>query len=304
MEKKNAITRLVKGCLEDDVLNNQKIATSLRRNIVYLQRIRQKNKKMKSSISTIKFLVVLSITLLIVTYGMSLNDENRWIVLDTPWLSNSFAFAIAGGSFASVLVVFACELQKYQSIKHQTEDYIFGQLFSLYAQVTIIHYNTKRQLNDVSSPIPSNIIDEIANKGRMCLTSLASIDYFTFCKHSIIKKQLIQYRGTSGTHIQLFLQNSVFLKMAINEDKITLLKQGRDELITSNMPKTHQTLKKIFDDSSSVLSFVEKSLGIIDTECKKRYHWDELKRSIISGEEVYVSASLDDYVRAPKIQFE
>lgn len=258
---------------------------------------------MKSIINTIKFLVVLSIVLLIVTYGMSLNDENRWIVFDTPWLSNSFAFAIAGGTFASMLVVLACELQKYQYIKRQTEDHIFGQLFSLYTQVTIIHYNTKRQLNDISSSVPSNLIDEIANRGKMCLSNLSSIDYFTFCKHNAIKKQLIQYRGKRGTCLQLFLQNSVFLKMAINEDKIALLKQGRDVFITSNMPKTHQTLRKIFDDSSSVLSFVEKSLDIIDKEYKKRYHWSELKRSVISGEVNFVSASLNDFLKSPTIKF-
>ena len=251
---------------------------------------------MKSSIKTIKFLLVFSVFLLLLTYSISLNEENRWIALNTPWLSNNFAFAIAGGSFASLLVVLACELQKYQTIKRQTEDSIFGQLFSLYSQVTIIHYNTKRQLNDIVSPVPGNLIDEIANRGKMCLTSLTSIDYFTFCKHSIIKKQLIQYRGISGTRIQLFLQNNVFLKMAINVDKIGLLKQGRDELVTSQNPKTQQILKKILDDSSVVLSLIEKSLDIIDKECKKRYHWTELKRNVISGEENYVSASLDDFL--------
>lgn len=259
---------------------------------------------MKSNIKNIKFLTVLSVVFLLVTYSISLNDENRWIILNTPWLSNSFAFAIAGGTFASSLVVLACELQKYQSIKRQTEDYIFGQLFSLYAQVIIMYYNTKRQLNDISSPVPSNLTDEIANKGKMCLTSLASIDYFTFCKHSIIKKQLNQYWGTSGTRIRLFLQESVFLKIAINEDKIALLKKGRDVLITSDMLKTHQTLKKIFDDSSVVLSFIEKSLGIIDKGCKKRYRWSELKRNVIRCEEIFASASLDDVLKSPSIQFD
>ena len=259
---------------------------------------------MKSNIKTIKFLTILSVVLLLVTYSISLNDENRWIILNTPWLSNSFAFAIAGGTFASSLVVLACELQKYQSIKRQTEDYIFRQLFSLYVQVTIIHYNTKRQLNDISTPVPNNLIDEISNRGKMVLTSLSSIEYYTFCKHNAIKKQLVQYRGKSGTRIRLFLQNSVFLKMAINEDKIALLKQGRDVSITSDMPKTHQTLKKIFDDSSVVLTFIEKSLDIINKECKKRYHWSELKRDVIHCEEKFASVSLDDVLKSPTIQFD
>ena len=258
---------------------------------------------MKSSINTIKFLAVLSVILLFVTYSISLNEENRWIILDTPWFSNSFAFATAGGSLASLLIVLACELQKYQSLKRQTEDYIFGQLFSLYTQVTIIHYNTIRQLNDISSPVPSNLIDEISNRGKMCLNCLTSIEYITFYKNNPIERQLIPYRGNSGTRIQHFLHDSIYLKLAINEDKLAILEQGRDELITSRLPKTHQTLKKIFDDSSTVLSFIEDSLDIIDKECKNRYHWNELKRNVISEEENYVSTDLNLYLKQPVIHF-
>lgn len=258
---------------------------------------------MKSCINTIRFLEVLSAVLLIVTYGMSLNEENKWIVLNTPLLSNNFAFAIAGGSFASTLVVLTCELQKYHTLKRQSEDYIFGQLFSLYAQVTIIHYNTKRQLNNISTPVPANLIDEIANRGKMCLSSLITIEYLTFCKHNAIRKQLMQYRGNSGTRIQLFLQDSVFLQMAVHEDKIALLKLGSNELITSQNSKTQQTLKKIFDDSSVVLSFIEQSLDVIDKESNNRYHWTELKRNVISVEENFVSANLDDFLKSPTIQF-
>jgi len=258
---------------------------------------------MKSSIKTIKYLAALSVVFLLLSYGISLNDENRWIVLNTPLLSNSFAFAIAGGTFASLLVVLSCELQKYQSTKRQTEDYIFGQLFSLYTQVTIIHYNTKRQLNDNSSPVPNNLIDEISNKGKICLASIASIEYATFCKDNDIYKLLNQYRGKAGTQIRIFLQDTLFLKIAINEDKRALLIQGRDEQITSNMPRTHHTLKKIFDDSSVVLSFIEKSLDIIDEECNNRHHWSELKRDVISGEENFVSVSLNDFLKSPTIKF-
>lgn len=256
---------------------------------------------MKSNIVTIKFLIVLFAVLLLTTYAVSLNEENKWIVLSTPWLSNNFAFAIAGGSFASLIVVFACELQKHLSFKRQTEDYIFVQLYSLYEQVTIIHYNIKRQLNDTSSPVPSNLIDESANRGRICITNLAATEYVAICKDNIIEKQLYQYRGKTGIQINLFLQDSVFLKMAINEDKIALLKQRRDELITSNSPKTNQTLMKIYRDSDIVLSFIEKSLDIINNECKKRYHWNELKRSIISVEENFISPDLNMYLRQSKI---
>lgn len=258
---------------------------------------------MKTSVKIVKFLILLTVAFLFLSYSISLNEENRWIMLNISWLSNRFLFAIVSGSFASLLVVLACELQKYHSIKRQTEDFVFGQLFFLYSQIIIIHYNIKRQLYDISSPVPNNLIDEISNRGKMYLTSLASIEYITFCRHNPIEEQLIQYRGDGRKRINLFLQNSVFLKMAINEDRIALLKQGKDKLITSQNPKTHQTLKKIFDDSTPVLSYIEKSLDIIDNECKKRYYWNELKRNVIIGEENFVSADLNLYLKQPIINF-
>lgn len=258
---------------------------------------------MKSSINTIKFLAMLSAGLLLVTYCISLNDENRWFSLNTPWLSSNFAFAISGGSFASLLVMLTCELQKYHIIKRQTEDYIFVQLLSLYVQVTIIHYNTRRQLNDILSPVPSNLIEDIANRGKMCLTGLSSVEYFTFYKPDAIKKQLIQYVGGSGMLIQSFLQNTLFLKLAISEDKMDLLKQGECKLVTSQNSKTHQTLKKIFDESSIILSFIEKSLEIIDNKCNKRHHWCDLKRKVILVEENFVCSDLNMYLKQPIIHF-
>lgn len=107
---------------------------------------------MRSSINSIKFLAILSVALLIITYSISLNNDNSWIVLDTPWISNSFAFAIAGGSFASMLVVLACELQKYQSIKRHHwkelkrkvisgEEHFVSADLNLYLKQQVIHFN-------------------------------------------------------------------------------------------------------------------------------------------------------------------
>lgn len=256
---------------------------------------------MKTCISTIKFLVALTVTSFLLTYTISLNIENKFLALDIFWLSNDFAFVISSGTFASILVLLACELQKYFLIKHQTEDSIYSQLFSLYSQITIIHYNIKRQLNDVISPVPYNLIDDISNRGQMFLTSFISVDYTLFLKCNAIRKIQIQYQGKNGALIRSFLQSSIFLKMAMNDDRIDMLRQHKDVLATSNMPKTHLALKKIYDDSAIILSFIEKSLDIIDKECKMRYHWYELKRHIITGEENFFSISLDLYLKQPAI---
>lgn len=259
---------------------------------------------MKTSLITIKYVLALAGVFLLLTYSVSLNIENEFLILDTFWLSNEFLFAIAGGSFASLLVIFVCELQKYFLLKRQTEDCIYNQLFALYTQITIIHYNTKRQLNDTNIPVPSNLIDGIANRGQLCLNSLASIDYTTFAKNNKIRGILNLYNGNEGMCIRSFLQNSVFLKIAINEDKMAMLRRGRDEIVTSSSPKTNLTLNKILDDSSTILTFAEHSLSTMDKECKNRYHWNDLRRNIISYEENFVSADLDSFLKLPTIHFE
>lgn len=264
----------------------------------------KKSNGMKTSINTIKYLFLLAVVFLLLTYSISHNEENKWLVINTPWISNSFAFTIAGGTFASLVVILACEIQKYYLMKRQMEDYLYSQLFALYTQITIIHYNTKRQINEQNSPVPRNLIDEIANRGLVCLNNLASTDYLTFGNCSITEKLLIQYKGENGMCIRSFLHNTVFLKMAINEDKIDNLKQGRDEMVKSISPKANLVLQKIYKDSSVVLTFIEESLDSIDLECKNRYHWKEMKRSVISSEENFNSADLDSFLELPVIKFD
>lgn len=259
---------------------------------------------MKTSLNTIKYVLILAGVFLLLAYSISLNIENKFFILDTFWLSNDFFFAIAGGSFASLLVILVCELQKYFLLKRQTEDCIYNQLFALYSQITIIHYNTERQLNDTNISVPYNLIEEVANRGQLCLNNLVSIDYTIFDKYNTIKGILNLYSGNNGMCIRSFLQDSVFLKIAINEDKMEMLRRGRDEIVTSSSPKTNLTLKKIFDDSSAVLTLIENSLDTIDKECKKRYHWNDVKRNMISYEENFVFADLDSFLKFPTLHFE
>lgn len=259
---------------------------------------------MRTSINTVKFVTLLSIVFLLLTYSISLNEENKWILLDTPWLSNRIVFAIVGGSFTSLVVIVACELQKYFLMKHQMEDYIFGQLFTLYSQIAIIHYNTKCQLNEPNAPVPYNLFEEIVNRGILCLNSLNTIDFVSFKTQNVIRAILNRFNRKNGLYIRSFLQNTVFLKIAVNEDKIAKLSQGRNEIITASSPKTRLALKKIFDDSCVILSYLEILLGQIDNKFEYRYHWREVKRNIILSEDNFVPVDLNDYLKSPTINFE
>ena len=257
---------------------------------------------MKTSVDTLRFLLILGVIFFLLSYGISLNEENKYLVLDSPWISNNFVFAIAGGAFASLLVIIASEIQKYFIIKRQLEDSIYCQLVSLYMQIITINYNIKRQMNDIKGIVPMNLIDDIANRGQLCLNNLASIDYTPFGKSNSIKMILSQYNGKNGNRIRSFFINSVFLKMAINEDSIDSLRQGRNELVTASAPKTNNVLRKIYKDSNVVLTYVEKSIEVIVKECKNRYHWDDVKKSIISTEQNFVTTDLESFIKLPHIQ--
>lgn len=73
-------------------------------------------------------------------------------------------------------------------------------------------------------------------------------------------------------------------------------------MVISSSPKTNLTLKKIHKDSSVVLTFIENSLDIVNKECKNRYHWKEVERNVISGEENFISVDLDSFLELPTIK--
>ena len=68
--------------------------------------------------------------------------ENHFVVADTKWLSNEFLFAIAGGAFASLVIVLVCEIIKYKQIKFATEATLFSNLANLYGQFLIINVSS------------------------------------------------------------------------------------------------------------------------------------------------------------------
>lgn len=264
-----------------------------------------KYEQMRTSIKTIFFLALLSVVLLFATYSISLNDENRWIVLDSPWLSNRFAFAIAGGSFASLLVVLACELLKYQSLKRQTEDFIFSQLFSLYSQIIIIHYKTKRAMNANYDVIPPNLIEDCAKLGLSVMNSINTIDYSVLFKHkkNAFTEIVKRINNNDGKLIRTFLEDTIFLKIAINEDKINLLKQHKSDKITAESPLTHAALEKNHADTLSILAFLEDTLSNIDNKYNNRYNWTLMHRNIILYQEQFVETNLDTYLQQDVIKF-
>ena len=136
---------------------------------------------MSVSVNTIKRLLAILIGVLAITYLISLNMENHYIVSNTKWLSNDFLFAIAGGTFASLVVVLVCEIIKYRQLKLATENALLVYLGSLYGQFLIIRSNCKRVLNNANI-VSDNLIQSTCDNATIITDSINGIDYNLICK--------------------------------------------------------------------------------------------------------------------------
>lgn len=126
---------------------------------------------MSTSVNTIKRLFWIMLGVLVLTYLISLNMENHFFVANIKWLSNEFLFAIAGGAFASLLIVLICELIKYRQLKFATENALLVNLGSLYGQFLLIRSSCKRVLNN-KDLVSDNLIQPTCNNATMVVDSI------------------------------------------------------------------------------------------------------------------------------------
>ena len=258
---------------------------------------------MSTSVKTIRFIVILCIVTLLLTYLISLNIENSFFNLNTTWLSNSFLFALLSGSFASLIVILVCEIQKYYLLKTETGNMIFNQLLALYMQITIIYYNAKRTLNDSKNPVAANLFDSPSNIGKSILNTINTIDYTPLINNNCAKT-VCKFKIDNALKIGAFLNNLSFYKMALSYDKIELIKNILPEVVTSDLQSTHAVLKKIQQDSNTILIYLEELLDAFDKECNNRFNWKDVKKNIIRYEEEHVLLNLYDYLQLPIVQIE
>lgn len=258
---------------------------------------------MSTSVKTIRFILILCIVTLLLTYLISLNIEIRFFNLNTTWLSNGFLFALFSGAFASLIVILVCEIQKYYLLKTEIERMIFNQLLALYMQVTIIHYNAKRAFDDAENPVAINLFESPSNMGKSILNIICSIDYSPLFNNKVTR-YFSSFKRNGVPKIGEFLNNTTFFKIASSCDKIDQIKKNLNELVTPNSPTTHTVLKKIKQDSNSILTYLEVALGTIDKECNNRFNWEENKKKIIRIEDEFVQADIEIYLDHPDLQFE
>lgn len=257
---------------------------------------------MSVSVNTIKRLIAILIGVLIITYLVSLNIENHYIVLNTRWLSNDFLFAITGGAFASLLVVLICEVIKYRQLKLASEGALFSYMGNLYGQILIIRGNCKRTLNG-HDLVPDNFIQPHCDNAMMLADHINGIDYTTFCGNNNVSSVLIKFKKEKYLILKNVLISFSYLRIAIREDSMMLLLQGKRDIVTSDCPHVKDALNKVIGQTSTILTYLDQIISQMDDGLDNRYNWHNLRKTLNTYQDNYETKSLADYMNEDLVVF-
>lgn len=257
---------------------------------------------MSTSVNTIKRLLWILSGMFILTYLISLNIENHFVIADTKWLSNDFLFAIAGGAFASLVIVLVCEFIRYRHLKLVTEAALFSNLGNLYGQFLIIRSNCKRVLNN-HVLVADNLIQPTCNNAIMLADFINGTDNTPFCNKNKIKDILIQYKADKYQTMKSVLFSFINLQIAIHTDKIALLKQNNNCGVTSDHPNVNRTLNKVISQTTTILTYLDQILSQIDNDLGNRYHWQDVKQKLNTYQKNFIEQTFEDYLKEDVVVF-
>lgn len=257
---------------------------------------------MSTSVNTIKWLLGVLLGVIILTYLISLNMENQFVIVNTRWLSNNFLFAIAGGALASLLIVLVCEIIRYRQLKLATEAVLFSNMGNLYGQFLIIRSSCKRVLNN-HALVADNLIQPISNSAAMFADSINSIDYTPLCNKNKINEIIVQFKSEKYQVLKSVLTSFIYYQIAIHEDEIILKKQGIHGGVTSDGPNVNQALNKVINQSTTILTYLDQIISQFDNELGNRYNWLNVKQSMNTYQENFIEQHLDDYLKEDVIVF-
>ena len=257
---------------------------------------------MSVSVNTIKRLIAILIGVLIIAYLVSLNIENHYIVLNTRWLSNDFLFAITGGAFASLVVILICEVIKYRQLKLASEGALFSYMGNLYGQLLIIRGNCKRTLNG-HDLVPDNLIQPHCDNAMILADYISRIDYMVFCGNNNVYGVLSKFKNDKYLLLKNVLISFSYLRIAIREDSMMLLQQGKRDIVTSDCPHVKDALNKVIGQTSTILTYLDQIISQMDDGLDNRYNWHNLRKTLNTYQDNFETKTLADYMNEDLVVF-
>lgn len=257
---------------------------------------------MSISVKTIKLLLRMLLGVFVLTYLISLNIENHFVVANLKWLSNDFLFAIASGAFASLAIVLVCEVIKYRQLKFATEGAMFSYFGNLYGQLLIISGNCKRTLNG-HDLVPDNLIQPSCDNSMMLADHINGIDYTTFCRKNNVSSVLLKFKTEKYLLLKNVISSFIYLRIAIREDSMMLLQQGKRDIVTSDCPHVKDALNKVIGQTSTILTYLDQIISQMDDGLDNRYNWHNLRKTLNTYQDNFETKTLADYMNEDVVVF-
>lgn len=258
---------------------------------------------MNASKKTIVFTGIASIILMVLTYLVTVNSENHFLSINSRWISNNFLLTVVGGAFASMLVVLACETQKFYAMKASAETFLFYHGTQLYMHLFKMVKNAQDYRMHPEKEIVGNLFDDPLCQAQNEINALFSVDYASFSSKNTILDGHLTIRSKLWKVWSNVTSGKNALQIAILETKITLLEQNQKRPITSGDGKVSAVLTTHEKHVADVMDAVNTFLELFEEEDKKKYQWSETKASM---EQSYVSLfdawSLEKYINGEKKQ--
>lgn len=251
---------------------------------------------MNESVKIIKWLILLSAFSLILTYTISVNSELGLLYIDSPYVSNNFAFSICGGIFASVVVMLACEIRKYLDLKKNVRNMTYVQFAFMYGQLRMIYDNICFYQNMPKEIMPSSLLRFSTENIKNSINNIISLDYILLVRKDKISNVIEDFKSNGQQILNEYLTDCLNLEIALKTDAITNLENKNSSTVTSASPKTKVVLQILKISVKPIMDYVDNNLQNIDAQCKYKFGWNNIRNNIDRNIKQHQYMGLDDFI--------
>lgn len=236
---------------------------------------------MRDNKTMIRFYLVLFVVVAVLTYIVDLNGQIHFLVLNSPYISNAFCFAILSGASTGLIVATASELRQYLLHKRQARQYLYTIAGDLYALISVQKSSIKYYINNKDIFIPENIGGDYAQQPIQArISQFQAIDYSAFSKKDIIGSALREFRPKIEL-IERSVRNLARLQIAHNHVQVSFLKKSViTSKVTAASPEMLKALQKGHDDLRDCLVAIDAFCAAFEKLDDTRFSWKLGKKAV------------------------
>lgn len=252
---------------------------------------------MSTNIKIMRFLSIIAIISLILTYVIHLNMELGFCVFNIPWISNNFLFTILSGAFASVVIALLMEARQYTLNKEKARNQIFCEAINLMSQFYIIKDIFSKVKEQPDSIITTESVISSVSECERSIDTLHTIDYHPIIKSDKLLGNLDELFRLIENQIAPTLFNSRFIEQAVLKDKLLATEQtGISTNPTYNSYYSKQVIDKLLDDIVPIFNELIVCVQKIAKTNNRQEKFDNLYKKLTRYDDGNNTPSLEKFL--------